>query len=239
MRKTTLILGAALALFLTTSAAQADLILTLTSGLTHETVVDNAGAGVLSSGGTLSTVADSNPLVGVIGYTGSIATFSVNITTGISKPVIGPRTIDLSSVNVSGVAAGNLFIFLLDTDFTYATSGPRSLTSSIGGTTMGSVSAKGGWNSLNSESFFSNINSLGPFGPVAFAGSATGTISPTGGSPFAIGEGVWITHTAAGQISSFNFETKASDGTPMPEPATATLLLLGLAGLACRRRRRT
>ncbi len=66
---------------------------------------------------------DAHPSVGVITFIGSLGVASVwqvNVTTGISKPVIGGPTsaeIDLNSLSVSSTGGGTLTIGLTDTDF--------------------------------------------------------------------------------------------------------------------------
>src|SRR5262245_17805634 len=73
----------------------------------------STGSGVVI---TDNGVGDINPLAGAVTYSGSINGFLVNVTTGISKPLIGGvnnyAELDLNSVNVQFTGAGKLRITL-------------------------------------------------------------------------------------------------------------------------------
>ena len=111
--------------------ADAGMWLSLNDGTTSVTIDD---------GGAL----DSNPLVGMITYIGPIGNWQASVTTGVSKPLIGgdaSAALDLNSVMVTSMGAGQLTIGLMDTDFTLPPqNGPQwLLTSEFGGTTMGTI----------------------------------------------------------------------------------------------------
>ena len=125
------------------------LLFTLVIGLFA--VQADAGMWVsLNDGATSVIVSDEGPLDGTLGVVGAVsyngpvgAAWIVNITSGISKPLVGGpavATLDLSSQNVTG-GAGTLTIQLTDTDFILPTLTGLSgtLTSAIGGTTQGTV----------------------------------------------------------------------------------------------------
>ncbi len=223
----------------TTPSANASLILTLddlaTVGVLDIIIVDNGSVGTATPKGA-STTADGDALSGVINYTGVVGNFSVNATTGISKPVIGSGglgTIGLSSVSVSG-GAGTLEIMLTDTDFN-APFETIILANLLGGTTDGTILAKGFLDTANAE--FGDSFSLpeqGLFGP----GSFSSTVSASAGvvvAPYSLTDIVTIVHTGAGQFTSYGKQLTA---TPTPEPSTMLLLGSGLAGLGFFRRRR-
>jgi len=185
----------------------------------------------LSDGVSSVTVADgsafdSNPLVGVVSYNGAVGiNWTLNVTTGLSKPVLGSATqpwMDMSSVNASSKGAGNLTIKFSDDNF-----GPSSgkLISIIGGTTQGNVNMKTYSDAANT--IFGQgtlLTSQGAFGPGGF--SNIKSISFSGGLPFSLTEVATITHTKKA-ITSFNEELRVPD-------AGMTLALLGssLLGLA-------
>jgi hypothetical protein len=70
---------------------------------------------------TDNATGDSNPTVGVITFVGAVGNFTINVTTGVSKPVIGGSgmsisELDLNSVNVAA-ATGVLQLVLQDTGY--------------------------------------------------------------------------------------------------------------------------
>src|SRR5262245_33320809 len=79
-----------------------------------EDVTNSVGVVITDNGAN-----DSAPAIGQITFNGSIGTnFTVNVTTGLSKPIIGTGTagqIDLNSVNVASTGPGVLRITLEDT----------------------------------------------------------------------------------------------------------------------------
>lgn len=189
----------------------------LSDGVNSVTVVDN-GPG------------DSNPAPGVVTFNGSLGlNWTLNVTTGLSKPVLGsaahPR-MDLNSVNATSKGAGQLTIMLSDNDF-----GPSAgkLTSKIGGTTQGHVTMNTYADAGNGIfALTSPLTTQGAFGngstTVAFSGSAS--MSFAGALPFSLTEVATITHTKR-SITSFNEDLRVPD-------AGMTLALLGssLIGLA-------
>jgi hypothetical protein len=175
-------------------------------------------------------VGDSSTQAGVVTFNGSIGVnWTLNVTTGVSKPMLGSPTqpwMDLNSVNATSRGAGTLTIMLCDTGF-----GPASgkLTSKIGGTTQGKVTMntyKDAGNGL--FALTTPLTSQGVFGTgigtKAFANTAS--IAFTGALPFSLTEVATITHTRQA-ISSFNEELRVPD-------AGLTIALLGssLLGLA-------
>jgi len=202
-------------------------------------LADNQGVGFATAIGP-TTVADTLGQLGAMNYMGTAGVFSLNITTGISKPVIGNSfvgSMDLNSVNVSG-GAGTLQIGLTDTDFLLTGQDTRGLQiiNAWGGTTNGSITAQGWLDPANAEfgtgAFTTGLQ--GPFGPGAFSATASAPVGVLGtGVPFSLTEAVTITHTAAGQSTSFNKSLSA-----VPEPTTILLSGLGLLCIGAYLRRR-
>jgi len=189
---------------------------------------------------------DFNSIVGVIEFNGVLGTWSVNVTTGISYPVLGSQVypqIDLNSVNVSTSGAGTLKIDAMALNFTAP--GPGALDLEVGGTTHGTVLLNEYYNAgapvaFNTQGNLSlpplplagnvKIAWVGPLGPVAFAATDEGLL-PAFNGPYALTLEAVITHGAGVTITSFDAETK---GTQVPEPGIMILLgisMMSLAGL--------
>jgi hypothetical protein len=193
----------------------------------------SAEAGVLqfsTNGTTWNTVAIDTDADGLTLFTGSYAGFLVNVTTGISKPLLGSAEaphMDLNSVNVSG-GGGSLYIAYTDTDFTGSVS---ELTSLVGGTTNGSVSFKtyiDNNNGLFGDAGYTGtlLSDLGSFGVGAFSNEGSTSASVT--APYSLTAFAVINHSSGYKVSSFDLEIKSK--TSVPEPAT--LMGLGIVGAA-------
>jgi hypothetical protein len=214
-------------------ATDARFVLTLddlgTPGVDIRVVDDvDGGIGSPTSKGP-SNVLDGMPGDGLVFYTGPVGVFTVNITTGMSKPIIGPAEVGLSSVNVSG-GIGSLEIVLTDTDFFLPgqQTQPVMTTNSLGGVTDGLVTAQGWLDPANAEFGMAiTAGPQGPFGPGVLSGTLSSSpIGPLGPGAFSLSETVRVEHFAAGESTSFGKTLSAS---VTPEPST--LLLFGFGAL--------
>lgn len=195
----------------------------------------------LESGGMTEAVQDGvgNPLDGVVTFNGSLATWAVNVTTGVSKPLVGTEEtakMDLNSIDVSG-SAGTLQISLVDTDYNaLSTSGFDYGLFNVGGTTDGSVAFEVYIDDANDLNPFDGIEVYsGSFGTGAFSDSVAPYTARLGSitDAFSMGIRATITHTNGGQVTSFDGDVKA-----VPEPTTLALVGIGLAGIGFARGRR-
>jgi hypothetical protein len=201
----------------TTQVASAGAILELSDGITTVSVLDG-GAG------------DINAATGAITYYGSIGNFSMNVTTGLSKPVIGgvnnPK-LDLNSINVSSSGGGTLTIRLTDDGF--GSSGYPGWETLIGGVTGGTISLVSSYTLDGGTE--QEISNLGPFSAGAFSASVHQFTGILTGS-YSLSLAATIVHSSAAN-SSFNAEIQ-----PNPEPSTLALLGAAAVGFAALRRRR-
>ena len=168
----------------------------------------------------------------------AMGAFSVVVQTGLSKPIIGPGQIQLGSVTVSS-DAGTLTVALSDTDF--VTPELSRVDLHVGGTTDGTVSVTG----------YADDTPTVPAGGPAYgtkystgsSGEMTGAFDAAlssglidGGLPYSLSLVATITHTEAGQITTFSEITFGQ----VPEPSSivlAALCLAALLGCPIRRRR--
>ena len=224
-----------LAVFTVTAQADVvhgDLILILSSGSDTQVVIDDAPMiGSTSIGGFFtSSTEDTLSGEGLIGFVGSVGDFVVNVSTGLSNPVIGPNTLELTNVSISG-AAGDLTIQLIDTGFSITTPGPQRLISNFGGTSEGTVNAVGGILDSNAETGFDSDTTHDSSGASVFASTETADVALSGS--FSLSSTVTITHTEGG-TTGFNHQLSVA---AIPEPNSCGLLLLGtlMAGLGRRR----
>ncbi len=195
-------------------------------------VVDDAPVGTVTKKG-LSTTLDAFAGLGTASFIGAVGTFSVNVTTGISKPAIGPAIIDLNSVTVSSAGSGGgvLEIMLTDTGFTFEAGNSGALLDVIGGTTRGIVTSFATYDGGDMEFAIASggpvistpvvVNTAVPLGtPTGFT-STTQVGIPLIAATYSLSKFVRIEHFNSGDISSFNNEASII----VPEPGTLALLI--------------
>jgi hypothetical protein len=175
-----------------------------------------------------NTGADIYPQDGMVAWSGTLGTWTVNVTTGLSKPLVGPAQLTLSSVNVSG-GAGTMTIMHTDTAFTYL--GGLSTTTSIGGTTQGSVEYKAFFDASNVE--FGQGTMVASFGMADYQRAGTGfsglqSSLASVNQPYSLTQVVTIRHTGYA-VSSFGANVAA---VAVPEPASMAVGGLAVGFLA-------
>lgn len=192
----------------------------------------------LSDGSTILDIADGsgndlNLATGVITYVGSFnGIWTINVTTGIESGTSSYPKLDLNSINVSSTSGGTLNI--LFSNIGYGATPTATFLTEIGGVTDGTVLANSYLDSGNSGNNLFGITgtatSLGTLGPynAAFSGTTSTVLDPT--DPYSLTNKVTLTHTAAGDTSSFNMNV-----TVVPEPISSTLFIVGAATIGLRR----
>lgn len=184
---------------------------------------------------------DTIGATGAISFSASAFGYSLLVNTAQSKPMLGGAgapQLDLTFSATTSGAAGNVFLYVSDTDFTLA-SGTFALT--LGGTNSGGSGGDQGraWGGTSNTEFqFSGANllaSIGPLTTTAFSADTTGTFSAST-NPYSLTIGTTISRQTAGtSTGDLNLQISA-----VPEPSTWAMMLIGpaLIGLVMQRRRR-
>ena len=175
------------------------------------------------------TVADGNA-DGIVVFNGSFGVWTLSVTTGLSKPLVGSDLhpiMDLNTISVSS-GAGTLLLSLTDS---FATAAAGDVISDIGGTI---------WSGGGSLAAAVSTNPGGPTGaahnfvlPGAFSGTSTGS-APA--APYDLNLSAELVHVGAGH-SSFDWDVSVQD-VSVPDGGDSIMLLgLSLLGLAGVRRK--
>jgi hypothetical protein len=244
MRKSLLTLAvvAASALFATTTqSARAVFEMTLATGAATQTVIDN-GAGDLDS------------RVGQISFSGSIGNFSTVITAGTSN---SPGSNGLAILQTHNIAVREttasrqtLTITMGDTGFTVPTGTNLQLGSSFSGTFLSPVAGESvsfqSYADASNAQFGKSVTSgqhaatlaNGSPAPVGFTtADRTAAFSSTG--PYSLTDVTVINLSANGQANvAGTSSVTIPGGTGIPEPASLSLLGMGVAALFSTRRRK-
>jgi len=215
----------------TSAPARATMQLQLQSNAMTLTITDG-GAG------------DLNPIAGAITFVGAFDTWTLNVTTGLSKPFIGSSAqpqMDVNSVDATS-GAGALTIMLTDQNFSLAA--PATLVQDVGGTLSAGMTgtfsafidpANGLFGSGGSAYTTTLPTFTNP--PAAFSGSSSTALPSTLAGPYSLTLKEVITSGAAGGVASFDH---AGHIDAAPEPATMSMIFMGLpvVGFMARRARR-
>ena len=252
-----------------TRAADAELYLRVDHSSTaeYDVLVVDQDFGVASlrddmrlAGGGLQTTSFSVPSVaslmptnndlytqeGVIGFSGAVGDFQMNVTTGFSSPLLGPGPegrMDLFNVSFSG-GSGTLTIELWDTGFETEGDDTRFHTL-LGGTTDGLVEiatyADGDADAFGTQFLLASgtYDGSSTGDGIAFSSDQSTDIAVEElvGS-YAMGIRATITHSF-GDVTSFDIDLQSASAVPEPTSALLALVLLLCGGFVRLPRRRT
>ena len=199
---------------------------------------------VMTSSGITANTADLYAQEGVIGFSGAVGDFQMNVTTGFSSPLLGPEArMDLFNVSFSG-GSGTLTIELWDTGFETEGDDTRFHTL-LGGTTDGIVEiatyADGDADAFGTEYLLASgiYDGSSTMDGIAFSSDQSTDISVEElvGS-YAMGIRATITHSF-GDVTSFDIDLQSASAVPEPTSALLALVLLLCGGFVRLPRRRT
>jgi hypothetical protein len=153
------------------------------------------------------TLADQNPVAGAVAFNGGIGDWIVNVTSALSKPVVGSAAtpyVDVSSHNLS-TSAGTLIIQCSDTDFDPALP-PGSYVAEIGGVTGGTVSFRAWADAANTPfAKTTTLADLGVWGGEVFVNKVVSATNPNR-APYSLTlEAIIVHSTAANSGFDANF----------------------------------
>jgi hypothetical protein len=244
LRKFGVVIGVfGLLLVLTATPASAAAILRI------EDVTSGVGAVIGDNGAN-----DSNPVLGNIGFVGSVGGVVVNFTFANSKPNTSGAALDVFSVQIDSDGASTLRLTFLDTEFNVVGAVlQQEISGALAGT--GSTATFQSWANLNNlvpgVGAPQGVGAIGAISPLVPAGSTPAcaipgvTVGPgvfselcttafSGDASYSLFNQATIVFASAGG-AVFDLNTSVA---PVPEPGTMALVGIGLFGLASVVRRR-
>lgn len=207
-----------------TTGARASAILQLTTSTGTTVVIPDNG------------LADLNPSLNAITFSGSLGLWTVNVSTVLSKDLTAPALLGLNSVNVAGAGAGSLTIMGSDNGFLTAQNLMFSVAGFVAPGWSAAFTAYGG----SSNTLFDLTNEIGStmeFSSSVFTGQTHGGIP--GVNPYSLTIAAMLDSANIAGTSSFDAVILPA---PVPEPGTVSFVgggLLVAAWLASTRRRRS
>jgi len=240
-----LLAAVAVGVFAGVKQAEATFMLRLTQDGNSVTISDNNSVAGTSVGLVVPSpiLGDNNAAPGVLGWSGLVGTYTVNVTTGVSKPILPNDAyqahMDLNSIDINPGGGGTLLIELTDTDF--IPTGPGILRAHVGGTqdtAPGDSVSFDVWKSTTNQEFAESgpIHiALGPFTSPSY--SADGQIEHAPLSKYSMTLVATI-NAAQGFADTVSFDLKADNIAPEPASLTLWTVVSGLGAIMGWRSRR-
>jgi len=177
-----------------------------------------SASGLTTMGSVVPISFSNNTATGVFSYDGGVGNYVVNVSTGEGSPLLSLGSLDLNSVDTSGVTSGPLKIWWSENGITATNTGwlmmwGGTLSTGAGGNVSDTAYED------NTNAFFgmqNTINTIGPQGPGVVGGTAGGGVSVTL-VPHSLSELITLNG-----VGATNYSGNASL-TPVPEPATVVL----------------
>ncbi len=180
---------------------------------------------------------DLVPTAGAVTWSGSLGTWSINVSTGLTSPPLSYATMDLNSVNVSGSYATDLAIWWSDPELDRPFELPLNYMMNIGGTIPSGMTLtyKAFWGEAGKV--FDTANEIGSLDfPTAgaFSGSTSKSFAQIPAT-YSLTQAIFVS-AGAGDPRSISFDAEL---TPTPEPGMMLLVGFGLVvfGAVARRLR--
>ena len=206
-------------------SAYATPMLKISSGGATCTLGDGDVAAVCGGGGTGS--GDILAGAGSVAGSFSVGNFTVNVSTGITKPAQGSAAfpfMDLNTVNTSTGGGGTLVLEFSETGFT----GTGAANIFWGGTAAGTATYQVFYDPGNVVfTATTQLGTSGLQGPGAYSGTLTGGAAS---GTYSLTQRVTYIHQGSGVSSG-------DHALSIPEPGILSLLGVGLAGIGLIRRR--